>query len=263
MSMQQYSRLLFSLFVLLFCISLNLEAQIQQLYQLKIYSFDTQEQEDLTDDYLENAFIPALNRQMIDVVGVFKNRKDTEADTLRKTYVLIPFISLFQFQTLDQQLQLDKVYLKAGEDYLDAPYDSPPYQRIESILLKAFDDMPMLSASPIDTPREDRIYELRSYESATEKIYKNKMDMFNAGGEIELFKELGFHPVFFGEVIAGPKMPNLMYLTTHKNQEERTLNWKNFVDSPGWKAMSSLDKYQNNVSHIDIEFLYPTHYSAY
>lgn len=239
------------------------EGQIRQVYQLKIYTFETEAQEKTTDAYLENALIPALNRQMIELVGVFKNRKDTEADSIRKTYVLIPFISLFQFQSLDQQLQYDDIYLESGSDYINAEHDNPPYQRIESILMKAFDDMPMMEATSIEGPREDRIYELRSYESATEKIYANKMEMFNDGGEIQLFKDLEFLPVFFGEVIAGSNMPNLMYMTTHKNKAAQELNWKRFVDSPGWKAMSAMEKYQNNVSHIDKYYLYPTSYSSY
>lgn len=261
--MKQSNKLTYLIsFCILFTTS-SIFGQIQQIYQLKVYTFKTEAQEAITDDYLENAFIPALNRQMIEVVGVFKNRKDTEADSVRKTYVLIPFISLFQFQSLEQQLQLDGAYLEIGKPYLDAAFDDPPYQRIESILMKAFTDMPMLEATTIEGPRKDRIYELRSYESATEKLYANKMDMFNDGGEIVLFKALGFHPVFFGEVIAGPKTPNLMYMTTHKNKSEQEKNWTKFMNAPEWKAMSSLDKYQNNVSHIDIKLLYPTHYSSY
>ena len=38
--------------------------------------------------------------------------------------------------------------------------------------------------------KNERIYELRSYESATEKIFANKVHMFNEGGEIDLFKRL-------------------------------------------------------------------------
>ena len=238
-------------------------AQIRAFYQVKIYTFENEGQEKVTDEYLEYALIPALNRQMIETVGVFKNRKDDEADSISKTYVIIPFISLFQFESLNDRLELDEAYLTSGKNYLEASYTNPPYKRFESILLKSFEDMPMLTPTPIEGPRKDRIYELRSYESATEKIYANKMQMFNEGGEIDLFKELGFHPVFFGEVIAGSKMPNLMYMTTHKNKAERDLNWKKFVDSEGWKNMSSLDEYQNNVSHIDIYFLYPTSYSSY
>ena len=87
--------------------------------------------------------------------------------------------------------------------------------------------------------------------------------MFNDGGEIKLFDKLNFNAVFYSEVISGPKMPNLMYMTTFSNQESRDAHWKSFVDAPEWKEMSSVPKYQNNVSHIDRIFLYPTEYSDY
>jgi hypothetical protein len=34
------------------------------------------------------------------------------------------------------------------------------------------------------------------------------------GGEVPLFVRLGFNAVFYGEVIVGSHMPNLMYMTT-------------------------------------------------
>ena len=121
----------------------------------------------------------------------------------------------------------------------------------------------MMQASPLNGARKDRIYELRSYESPSEAYFKNKVDMFNAGGEVKLFKRLGFNAVFYGEVLSGPKMPNLMYMTTFANQESRDAHWKEFVDAPEWKELISMSKYDNNVSHIDITFLYPTEYSDY
>jgi len=58
-------------------------------------------------------------------------------------------------------------------------------------------------------------------------------------------------------------MPNLMYMTTFDNKESRDAHWDTFEKSPVWKKLSSLPEYQNNVSHIDITFLYPTSYSDY
>ena len=87
--------------------------------------------------------------------------------------------------------------------------------------------------------------------------------MFNKGGEIALFKRLGFNAVFYGEVMAGSKMPNLMYMTSFDNMQSRNDHWKTFVDDPEWKKLSAMPEYQHNVSHIDISFLYPTEYSDY
>ena len=45
--------------------------------------------------------------------------------------------------------------------------------------------------------------------------------LLTPGGEIILFDRLDFNAVFYGEVISGSKMPNLMYMTTFDNQESR------------------------------------------
>lgn len=234
----------------------------REFYQLKIYSFSNNEQQQVTEQYLKEAYLPALKVMGIGPIGIFK-KKLSEGDSIAQIYVLLPFSSLDQFDQLERTLYQDTKHLTAGSAYLNAPFDNPPYARIETVLLRAFKDMPKMRPSPLTSPRADRIYELRSYESATEKIFANKVDMFNAGGEITLFDKLKFNAVFYSEVIAGPKMPNLMYMTTHADSASRAINWKNFVDSPEWKEMSSMEKYQNNVSHIDITFLYPTEYSDY
>jgi len=234
----------------------------REFYQLKIYSFSTEEQVTKVDNYLKNAFMPAVKKQGIDKVGVFKSRP-TETDTVQKTFVLMPFESLEQFQELDTKLLSDSTYTAAGTAYIDANYDNPPYDRIQSILLQAFPDMPQMETPDLDSPRSERVYELRSYESATEKYYRNKVDMFNTGGEISLFDRLNFQAVFYGEVLSGANMPNLMYMTTHADMSARDKNWEAFVDSPEWKELIAMPKYKNNMSHIDMWFLYPTEYSDY
>lgn len=253
-----------SYIIFLFCISISVQAQqqSQEYYQLKIYTFETDAQERVTDDYLKNAFLPALKQFDIQNIGVFKPRP-TDSITPKKTYVLIPYASLVQFRLLDDALANSNTYQEAGKAYLKANHDKPPYQRIESVLMKAFIDMPKMQASKLDGPRKDRIYELRSYEAATEELYKRKVDMFNAGGEVKLFDRLGFNAVFYAEVLSGPTMPNLMYMTTHTNQETRDANWKAFVDSPEWTKLKVIPKYQNTVSKNVTLFLYPTEYSDY
>jgi hypothetical protein len=121
--------------------------------------------------------------------------------------------------------------------------------------------MPQLEVPKHSTPVNERIYELRSYEGHTEKIFKNKVKMFNDGDEVGLFKRLGFNAVFYAEVIAGSRMPNLMYMTTFPNKASRDDHWKAFSSDPQWKTLSGMSEYKNNVSKIDIYFLHPTDYS--
>ena len=52
----------------------------------------------------------------------------------------------------------------------------------------------------------------------------------------QFFEKLGFNAVFFGDVISGSDMPNLMYMTTFVDRESRDAHWTAFVDSPEWKS---------------------------
>ncbi|WP_258097858.1 NIPSNAP family protein [Marinoscillum pacificum] len=234
----------------------------KEYYQLKVYTFDSELQQSLTDEYLAEAFLPGLKKLGIQNIGVFKKRL-SESDSVPQTYVLIPFNRLETFLSLDTALLGDHDYLSKGAGYLNAPHNNPPYKRIESILLSAFRDFPVMKPTSVEGSRKDRIYELRSYESPTESYYLNKVEMFNEGGEVALFDRLGFNAVFYADVISGPKMPNLMYMTTFSNQESRDEHWKSFGDAPEWKELIGNSYYDNNVSHADIFLLYPTEYSDY
>jgi hypothetical protein len=195
-------------------------------------------------------------------VGVFK---PIESDSTfgKRVYVLTPYNSLAQVLKLQDALVEDKQFNLDGKDYIEAVYTNPPYVRIESILLRAFTGMLKMEVPALNGPRAERIYELRSYESATEKIYRNKVEMFNKGDEVGLFRKLGFNAVFYAEVISGSSMPNLMYMTTFNNQVERDEHWKAFVAAPQWKQLSAMPEYQHNVSKNTQYFLRPTEYSDY
>lgn len=233
----------------------------REYYQFKTYTLDTEEQVLAVDKYLKDAFLPGLKNLGINNVGVFKPRPGT--DSLKKIYVLIPFSSLEQFDALEGELAKDETYLAAGSEYINASYDLPPYQRIESTLMIAFEDMPFMQTPKLDGPREDRIYELRSYESATETYHRTKVNMFNAGGEVKLFASLEFNAVFYASVISGPKMPNLMYMTTFTDEASQSAHWTAFREDPRWLELKAVEKYKNSVSHSDKYYLYPTEYSDY
>ncbi|MFC2112720.1 NIPSNAP family protein [Bacteroidota bacterium] len=231
-------------------------------YQIKIYSIDNETQEKRIDAYLEKAFIPALHRAGINSVGVFKPIEDDPLSG-KRIFVWIPFKAADEFAKLPGILDKDEQYLKDGKDYIEAAHDNAPYARIESILLRSFKGMPIFQVPEHPTAKSERIYELRSYQGATEKIYERKVEMFNDAGEIELFIKLGFQPVFFGEVILGSDMPNLMYMTSFSDKAAQDEYWKAFVDSPEWQKMKEIDRYKNTVSHIDKFLLHPADYSDF
>jgi hypothetical protein len=251
----------FSLFLSLSVFSQK-KTDARELYEFRIYHYTSAEQGTQINQYLEQALLPGLHHQGIKNIGVFTAISNDTA-RIKDLYLLIPYPNLAAKLKADNQLLSDKDYLSSGKEYIEATCDKPPYVRFETILMQAFRLAPVMQKPALSGPRENRIYELRSYESATEKIYRNKVEMFNEGGEITLFKRLGFNAVFYADVISGSKMPNLMYITSFEDMTGRDAHWKTFVNDPEWKRLSGLPQYQKNVSHADIIFLRPTVYSDY
>lgn len=254
-------RFLLLSFILMFAMFSQANAAKRYYYQLKIYHYKTQAQELNIERYLKDAYVPAMHRASIANVGVFKPVKQDTADM--RIYVFTPFTTLDKLTKIDGKLQADTRYLTDAEDYLNASYKEAPYTRIETIILFAFPGMPAPAIPQLSAKKADRVYELRSYESPTEKYNYNKVRMFNDGDEVGLFKRLGFNAVFYSEVIAGAHMPNLMYMTTFNSKDDRDKHWDAFGNDAYWKTLSSKAEYQNNVSHADIIFLYPADYSDY
>lgn len=233
-----------------------------EVYQLTVYHFTDASQEITLDTYLQTALLPALHRQQIKNIGIFKPIANDTA-TNKMIYVIVPFKSLNDINGLQPALDKDAIYLEAGKSYLMASYKNPPYSRMEKILLTAFENAPLMQLPTLNGDRKNHVYELRSYEGPTENYYRNKVKMFNAGDEIGIFAKLNFNAVFYGDVIAGNRMPNLMYLTSFDNMDERNKHWKSFTDDADVKKLFALDEYKNNVSKSDIILMRAASYSDY
>jgi hypothetical protein len=203
--------------------------------ELRIYHVDNQQQRDGFESFAREAAIPALNRLGISPVGVFY-----PAEELSPIYVLIPHKSPASVGTLVQRLGQDGEFLSRGAAFLEAPATAPAYNRLESSLLVAFKGMPHVE-TPIKS--NERIFQLRIYESPSEMTGQKKIEMFNDAGEIAIFRRVGLHPVFFGEAVIGSKMPNLTYLLSFENAQQMQENWQKFGKDPGWERLKAMDEY--------------------
>ncbi len=240
----------------------NSTAPPQEYYQLSIYHFKNAGQFATTSNYLKSTYLPALHKQGLTNIGVFSSI-DNDTATDKKMYVLIPFASLQKFEALMNVLSARKLTGNDTSAYSTAAYNNTPFDRVEIILLKAFRDMAHLKKPALTAPLSDRVYELRSYEGPTETLYRQKVKMFNDGGEVKLFDRLNFNAVFYAEALTGSRTPNLIYMTTFNNKAERDEHWKNFGSDSTWKRISAMPEYLNTVSKSDILFLRPTDYSDY
>jgi hypothetical protein len=236
-----------------------LAAGKRDYYEIKLYRINTNDQVKQVNQFLKDDYIPALHRAGIGKIGVFHPvGNDTAAE--KKIYVFIPLRSLKDVDLVANITATDSK-LKQTNAYLDIPFNASPYKRVETIVLKAFEGMPSFQAPALTGNKADRIYELRSYESATSRLYRQKVKMFNEGGEIALFKRLEFNAVFYAEVLAGSHMPNLMYMTSFNNWAERNEHWKKFSEDPEWLKLKVVPEYLNTVSKNEQEYLHPAEFS--
>lgn len=221
------------------------------------YSLFTGSRKSIVQEYYRDAAIPALNRLGISPVGVFTVVHGPNEPSL---YVLIPHKnadSLFNYRS---RLEKDSEYRERGAAYLEATFDNPAYRRVESTLMLAFSHMPQVEA-PSGLVGSDHIVQVRIYESHNYRFGQKKIEMFNEGGEIAIFRKTGLSPVFFGETIAGPLMPNLTYMLAFENIETMRRNWRTFGEHPDWKKLSADPQYKDTVSNITDYILRPLPFS--
>jgi len=222
----------------------------KQYLELRLYRCDAGAMREGLETFLGKVAIPAWNRAGIKPVGVFGMTDGTSADL----YVLLPHESIESFAAAPHRVWADAAYQKDGAAFLDTPKKEPPYKRIESSLMLAFDGIPKVE---VPATKETRLFQLRIYESHCAERAMRKMEMFNTGGELDLFRRTGMNPVFFGQSLIGTKLPNLTYMLGFDDVAAKEVAWKTFGGHPEWKKMRSEPKYKDTVSNITNIMLRP------
>ena len=226
----------------------------RQIYELVTFRLVNSGQSVQLDDYLANAALPAYNRLGIEPVGVFRGVYGPDASAF---LVLLPHPSIESVMTSRDSLLKDGGFLDSGGTFLEAPFDSPAYLRTESSLLLAFAGMPGIELPEGNLGRTSRLFELRIYESHSLIAHKRKIEMFNEGDEIGVFRRAGLQPVLFGETLIGPRMPNLVYMLTFDGMAHRDEAWGKFRLHPDWIRLRDDPQYADTVSNITDLILKP------
>ena len=224
----------------------------KQLIELRTYHFANAAKRQAFEQFLADAAVPALARAGAGPVGAFKLlAKDNSALKLGQDpddlYVLLAHKTAESFLTLERRLAADEAYQSAGRAVLAAAKKDPAYARYESSLMLGFDACPQVHAP---TKAESRLLQLRIYESHNEERAKRKIHMFKEGGEIAIFRRVGMHPVFFGESLAGSKLPNLTYMLAFDDDAAMTKAWDAFRGDAEWKRLSGDESYKDTVTTI-------------
>ncbi len=227
---------------------------VGEYFEIRRYTLRSSEKQAVLEAYLKDAAIPALNRLGVRNVGVFLPEKP-EANPV--VHVVLRHASLDSFAKSSDLLS-DPSLESAGTAYLNAPASDVVYERVESWLTKGISGL-----SAMSVPEKGRlVYQLRIYESPSEKTAKKKIEMFNIG-ELAIFKRCGLSAVFFGETIVGPRMPNLTYMLAFHDTAAKDAAWNTFRSDPEWAKLKATPGLTDKeiVSHITNIVLVPAEYS--
>jgi hypothetical protein len=235
------------------------ENKSPEYYELRRYRLRSGPGRRLTDGYLREALVPALNRLGMEPVGVFSQDIGEENPSM---FVLIPSASAEALAGMQAKLDADSAYTKAAASFLNTPAKEPAYERVESTLLRAFPGWPKLTVPPVTAQHGARVFELRTYESPTDQDHRRKVEMFHSG-EFEIFRRAGFWQVFYGDALIGPRLPRLTYMLAFADAGERNKLWKAFGSDPEWKKLTASPRFsfEDIVSNISNLILSPTAYS--
>ncbi len=220
----------------------------KDFYEMRVYQFADGSGINRLKKYYTEAVIPLLNKNGAKV-GVFGEYSKEDPP---KLYVLHIHKGVSEYWETVQAMKSDKIFIEASGDYFRQPAEKPVFERYETVLMEAFDAIPRYKS-----PGNNRgLFELRTYESYNEEALGRKIKMFNLE-ELPLFEEVGLHPLFFGEIVAGQFMPALRYMLWFRNMEEREANWNKFRTSNKWTTMRDKAEYANTVSKVRKIFLTP------
>jgi hypothetical protein len=231
----------------------------RQHYELRKYLLRSGAPTQLTTDYLSKALVPALNRMGIGPVGAFNLEIGAGTPTV---YLLLPAAEPETLVGAGLRLREDQAFLAAAEPFWSAPESSPAFERVQSTLLIAFAGWPQLVAPPPTASRGKRMFQLRTYESASDRDHVRKVEMFHSG-EFEIFEKAGFWRVFFGDALIGERLPQLTYMLSFPDLEHMNAMWDKFRADPDWKKLQADSRfsYAPIVSNITNLVLSPTAYS--
>lgn len=202
----------------------------REYVEIRKITLKSPEKQALLETYLRDAAIPALNKLGVSEVGVFLPEKP---DGNAVVYVLLRHASL---ETVAKSADVlnEAAVQQAGVAYLDVTAEEPVYERIESWLTRGIGGMPGMKLPP----KGSGLYQLRVYESHSEKAAKKKIEMFDIG-ELAIFASCGLNAVFFGETIIGPLMPNLTYMLAFADTAAKDAAWNTFRGNPEWAKLKA------------------------
>lgn len=222
----------------------------KEIYEWRVYTLNNDGQ--ALDSFYQETLIPAYQRQHI-LVAAFKPYKPEEKEM---RYCLFIYPDMATYHQVKRAIWQDPIFVKAAQPFYEATAPSPLYINFETYLCEAFDKIPVhRKADPCRS-----LFEIRLYWSPNEEANQRKVRMFNRD-EIDIFDKVGIHSICYGEILAGPRMPALLYLTWYKDEASRAEAWHKFGQHPDWLRIRDMEEYANTATNNQSIFLTPMPYS--
>lgn len=226
------------------------DAKEKEIYEWRIYTLTGNGSE--LDEFYRKTLIPAYNSFKIEV-GAFSLYKKEEQE---KRFYLFVYPNMNTYYKVKQNIWKNEAFLKAAQPFNDASAVKPVYTQFETFLCEAFESIPKLKR-----PDKNRtLFEFRNYKSPNEEANQRKVKMFNKD-EIAVFDKVGINSVCYGDVLAGPRMPSLIYLTWYANIDTRNEAWGKFGKHPDWLRIKDLPEYANTATDNNNILIAPLDYS--
>ena len=220
--------------------------------------------------FLETEHLPMTKRLGIKQVGYFGLRETPESvrtaaqkrgEALPEPGTRLVTVTVYaSWQDVEAKRaaqRADRKWTAAVEALLGEPAH---YDRMESWLLRAFDGIPKIEVPPPQGNQKPRIFDLRIAETPSLGAQARKIEMWNKG-EIQVFRNCRLNPLFFGETVAGSRMPNFWFMVWFDGPEAREAAWEAFRKDPDWARMQKDPYYKGATTRIQDTFLQPLEFS--
>jgi hypothetical protein len=201
------------------------------ILELRYYHLRSGKQVEKTTAYLQHGMVPAAERAGIKPFGCFSALIAPDTPFM---LTLASYPNMAAFDVAREKLSADKEFQTAVDEFNTIGELS--YIRMENSLLSAFPSYPSVTPPPAAEKASARVFEIRTYESPSDKGLARKIKMFGEG-EFDIFRRLHMLPVFAGQTIVGTRMPTLTYMLAFDDLAAREKCWNAFGADPEWQKL--------------------------
>lgn len=225
----------------------------REFYEMRSYELRYDMETAALNRFVEECLMPLLKQRTASPIGCFNVVSGNLSPSLK---VLIPYDSAAK---VPANTDLATMTDELSEKWKAFEAKPLPYVRYHSVLLKAFAGHPKIEV-PGNPGESGHLFEVRTYESKNAVKSAAKIDMFNQE-EIQIFRDCGMNPVFFGEGLVASRLPHLTYMMAYHDMAERQKVWGVFGKNKDWNRIKNDARWVDTVSNIHASFWSPTSYS--